>query len=199
VNILSCDEEGINEIVKSYKNGKIIAFPTDTVYGIGCDPFNKDSIARIYELKKRNGEKRFPILGLSKIELEKIVEFNSDAEKISKRFWPGQVTLLLPIRKEIANKIENNGKLAVRVPDNSCILGILNQCKLIIGTSANISGKKSILDSNELETKLPGVDILVNSGKIISLGESTIIDFIDNKLKIIREGSVSKDEIVSAL
>tara|TARA_B100000029_G_scaffold15987_1_gene16529 strand:- start:536 stop:1135 length:600 start_codon:yes stop_codon:yes gene_type:complete len=199
VNILSCDEEGINEIVKSYKNGKIIAFPTDTVYGIGCDPFNKDSIARIYELKKRNGEKRFPILGLSKIELEKIVEFNSDAEKISKRFWPGQVTLLLPIRKEIANKIENNGKLAVRVPDNSCILGILNQCKLIIGTSANISGKKSILDSNELETKLPGVDILVNSGKIISLGESTIIDFIDNKLKIIREGSVSKDEIMSAL
>ena len=199
MNILSCDEEGINEIVKSYKNGKIIAFPTDTVYGIGCDPFNKDSIARIYELKKRNGEKRFPILGLSKIELEKIVEFNSDAEKISKRFWPGQVTLLLPIRKEIANKIENNGKLAVRVPDNSCILGILNQCKLIIGTSANISGKKSILDSNELETKLPGVDILVNSGKIISLGESTIIDFIDNKLKIIREGSVSKDEIVSAL
>jgi len=199
VNILLCDEEGINQIVKSYKNGKIIAFPTDTVYGIGCDPFNKDSIARVYELKKRNGEKKFPILGLSKIELEKIVEFNSDAEKISKRFWPGQVTLLLPVRKEIANKIENNGKLAVRVPDNSCILGILNKCKLIIGTSANISGEKSILDSSELETKLTEVDVLVNGGKIISSGESTIIDFIDDKLKIIREGSVSKDEIMNAL
>ena len=199
MNILSCDEEGINQIVKSYKNGKIIAFPTDSVYGIGCDPFNKDSITRIYELKKRNGRKRFPILGLSKMELEKIVEFNSDAEKISKRFWPGQVTLLLPIRKEITSKIENNGKIAVRVPDNSCILGILNQCKLIIGTSANISGEKSILDSNELEIKLPEVDILVNGGKIISSGESTIVDFIDNKLKIIREGSISKDEIMNAL
>ena len=199
MNILLCDEEGINQIVKSYKNGKIIAFPTDTVYGIGCDPFNKDSIARVYELKKRNGEKKFPILGLSKIELEKIVEFNSDAEKISKRFWPGQVTLLLPVRKEIANKIENNGKLAVRVPDNSCILGILNKCKLIIGTSANISGEKSILDSNDLKTKLPEIDVLVNGGKIISSGESTIIDFIDDKLKIIREGSVSKDEIMNAL
>ena len=199
MNILSCDEEGISQIVKAYKNGKIIAFPTDTVYGIGCDPFNKHSIAKIYELKKRNGEKKFPILGLSKIELEKIVEFNSDAEKISKRFWPGQVTLLLPVRKEIANKIENNGKLAVRVPDNSCILGILNKCKLIIGTSANISGEKSILDSSELETKLTEVDVLVNGGKIISSGESTIIDFIDDKLKIIREGSVSKDEIMNAL
>ena len=199
MNVLTCNEEGISQIVKSYKNGKIIAFPTDTVYGIGCDPFNKDSITRIYELKKRNGEKRFPILGLSKIELEKIVEFNSDAEKISSIFWPGQVTLLLPIRKEIDDKIENNGKLAVRVPDNLCILEILNQCKLIIGTSANISGEKSILDSNELEKKLPEVDILVNGGKIISSGESTIIDFIDSKLKIIREGSVSKDEIMNAL
>ncbi len=199
MNILSCDEEGISQIVKAYKNGKIIAFPTDTVYGIGCDPFNKHSIAKIYELKKRNGEKKFPILGLSKIELEKIVEFNSDAEKISKRFWPGQVTLLLPIRKEVTSKMENNGKLAVRVPDNSCILKILNQCKLIIGTSANISGEKSILDSNDLKTKLPEIDVLVNGGKIISLGESTIIDFKDNKLKIIREGSVSKDEIMSTL
>ena len=57
MNILSCDEEGINQIVKSYKNGKIIAFPTETVYGIGCDPFNKDSITRIYELKKEMVER----------------------------------------------------------------------------------------------------------------------------------------------
>ena len=66
---------------------------------------------------------------MSKTELEKIVEFNSDAEKISQKFWPGQVTLLLPIRKEISEKIESNGKLAVRVPDNECVLSILkNPC-----------------------------------------------------------------------
>ena len=93
MNVVSCDENGIKMILKSYKNGEIIAFPTDTVYGIGCDPFKKDSVAQIYELKKRDGEKKFPILGISKTELEKIVEFNSDAEKISQRFWPGQVTL----------------------------------------------------------------------------------------------------------
>ena len=137
MNVVSCNENGINEIIRSYENGEIIGFPTDTVYGIGCDPFKKDSITRIFELKKRDGEKKFPILGISKDELEKIVEFNSDAEKISKKFWPGQVTLLLPIRKEVSEKIENNGKLAVRVPGNKCILSILKQCKLIIGTSAN--------------------------------------------------------------
>jgi L-threonylcarbamoyladenylate synthase len=199
VDIVSCDEFGINQIVESYKNGKIIAFPTDTVYGIGCDPFNKNSISRIYELKKRSGKKRFPILGLSKRELEKIVEFNLDAEKISEKFWPGQVTLLLPIKKEMNEKIESNGKLAVRVPNNECILSILKKCKLIVGTSANISNEESISDSSEFKTKLPGIDILVNGGKIISSGESTIIDFVGDELKIIREGSISKDKIESIL
>ena len=199
MDIVSCDENGISKIVKSYENGEIIAFPTDTVYGLGCDPFKKDSIAQIYELKKRDGEKRFPILGKSKVELKKIVEFNSDAEKISDMFWPGQVTMLLPIKKEISQKIENDGKLAVRVPDNECVLTILKECKLIVGTSANISGEKSILNAYELKIKLPKVDILVDGGKIVSQGESTIIDFVDGKLKMIREGSVSKKEIEDIL
>jgi len=199
VNIVNCDKNGINEIVNAYENGQIIVYPTDTVYGIGCDPFNKDSISKIYDLKKREGNKRFPILGFSKEELEKIVEFSIDAEKISEKFWPGQVTLLLPIRKEMAEKINNNGKLAVRVPNNECVLAILEKCKLIIGTSANISGQESISDSNECKTKIPGIDVLVNGGKITSLGESTIIDFIDDQVKVIREGSISKDEIENIL
>ena len=199
MNIVNCDENGINKIVNAYENGQIIAYPTDTVYGIGCNPFNKDSVSKIYDIKNREGEKRFPILGFSKKELEKIVEFNTIAEKISEEFWPGQITMLLPIRKEINDKINNNGKLAVRVPNNKCVLSILEKCKLIVGTSANISGEKSILDSNECKTKLPEIDILVNGGKITSLGESTIINFVEDKLEVIREGSISKQDIEKIL
>ena len=197
--IVSCDKKGIEKIVTAYRNGEIIAFPTDTVYGLGCDPFNSKSTSKIFELKNRDGEKKFPILGISKNELEKIVEFNSNANKIAERFWPGQVTLLLPIRKDIVDKIENNGKLAVRVPGNECVLSILKHCKLIVGTSANISGEKSILDSTELKMKLPNVDVLVDGGKIVSSGESTIIDFVNGELKMIREGSVSKENIEKIL
>tara|TARA_B100000029_G_scaffold164094_1_gene160174 strand:+ start:62 stop:661 length:600 start_codon:yes stop_codon:yes gene_type:complete len=199
MDIVTCNEKGIEKIVTVYENGGIIAFPTDTVYGIGCDPFNSESISKIFELKNREGGKKFPILGASKNELEKIVKFNSNAERIAERFWPGQVTLLLPIRKEIVNMIKNNGKLAVRVPGNECVLSILKHCKLIVGTSANISGEKSIVDSNELKIKLPKVDVLVDGGKIVSSGESTIIDFINGELKIIREGSVSKESIEKIL
>ena len=109
MDIVTCNEKGIEKIVTVYENGGIIAFPTDTVYGIGCDPFNSESISKIFELKNREGGKKFPILGASKNELEKIVKFNSNAERIAEKFWPGQVTLLLPIRKEIGSKIENNG------------------------------------------------------------------------------------------
>ena len=199
MDIIRCDEQGTSQIIEAYEDGRIIAFPTDTVYGLGCNPLNKDSISRIYDIKKRNGKKRFPILGFSKKDLEKIVEFNSKAEKISEKFWPGQVTLLLPIRKEMTEQIENDGKLAVRVPNNECVLSILKQCKLIIGTSANISGEESILDPNECKMRLPEIDILVDGGEITSYGESTIIDFVDDEIKIIRKGSVSKDEIEGAL
>ena len=82
MNIISCDGNGINQIVEAYEKGGIIVFPTDTVYGIGCNPFNRNSVSRIYEMKKRSVEKKFPILGFSKYELKKIVEFNSNAEKI---------------------------------------------------------------------------------------------------------------------
>ena len=199
MDLVSCDELGINQILESYKKGKIIGFPTDTVYGIGCDPFNKNSISKIFDLKNRSDEKKFPILGYSKEDFEKIVQFNSKADKISERFWPGQVTMLLPIREEINDRIENNGKLAVRVPNNECLLSILKQCKLIVGTSANISGEESIIDSHDYIMKLPEIDVLVDGGKINSSGESTIIDFVDDGLKIIREGAVSKKEIEKLL
>tara|TARA_Y100000590_G_scaffold36611_1_gene39633 strand:- start:4456 stop:5055 length:600 start_codon:yes stop_codon:yes gene_type:complete len=199
VDIVECDEYGISRIFESYQKGGIIGFPTDTVYGLGCDPFNKNSITKIFEMKKRSDEKKFPILGFSTNELEKIVEFNPIAKKISKKFWPGQLTLLLPIRKEIVNKIENNGKLAVRIPKNQCILSILKECKLIVGTSANISGEESIKESHDCILKLPQIDVLVDGGKIVSSGESTIIDFDGNGFRIIREGSIAKEEIEKSL
>ena len=199
MDIVSCDNDGIDQITRAYEKGEIIAFPTDTVYGIGCNPFNKNSISKIYDIKRRSGEKKFPILGFSKNELKKIVEFSSKAEKISDVFWPGQITMLLPIRKEVDKQIENNGKLAVRVPDNNCILTILKKCKLIIGTSANISGEESILDSDKCKERLPEIDLLVDGGKIIGSGESTIIDFVDDQVKVVREGLISKDAIENLL
>ena len=140
---VSCTDSDIKVVIKKIKAGKIIVFPTDTVYGIGCDPYNKKAVLRLYEIKKREKTKPFPVLGLSKTELEKIAEFNTLEEKIAEKFWPGQVTLILKVKDEkIRQSLCLDKKIAVRVPNNQYVLSFLKECKFLVGTSANNSKPK---------------------------------------------------------
>ena len=142
--IVKCDSVGIDIVKKSLQKDGVIIFPTDTVYGIGCNPYNTKAIKRIYKIKGRDEKKSLPVLGYSKNELNKIVFFDEKSSKLADRFWPGKLTLVLKIKDEKLKEAMNlSDKIAVRVPDNKCILSLLKECKLLIGTSANISGNSS--------------------------------------------------------
>ena len=193
---VSCTDSDIKVAIKKIKDGGIIVFPTDTVYGIGCDPYNKKTISRLYEIKKRKKTKPFPILGISKTELEKIAEFNTLEEKIAEKFWPGQVTLVLKVKDEkIRQSLCLDKKIAVRVPNNQCVLSLLKECKLLVGTSANISDTTPFTDPNECSKNLTGYDLLIDGGIIPSQSESTIVEIIGGNIKILREGNVPEKEI----
>ena len=193
---VSCTDSDIKVVIKKIKAGKIIVFPTDTVYGIGCDPYNKKAVLRLYEIKKRERAKLFPVLGLSKTELEKIAEFNTLEEKIAEKFWPGQVTLILKVKDEkIQQSLCLDKKIAVRVPNNQCVLSLLKECKLLVGTSANISGTTPFTDPNECSKNLTRYDLLIDGGIIPSQSESTIVEIVGDDIKILREGSVPEKEI----
>lgn len=195
---VACDESGIKKAVDAIKKGGIVVFPTDTVYGIGCDPFNEKSVEEIYKIKKRDIKKRFPILGHKKTDLEKIVKFDVTSNKIAEKFWPGKVTLIVEVTDEkIKESLGAGKKIGVRVPDNLCVQKILGVVKLLIGTSANISGESSYTDPDECLQKLNGIDVFVDGGKIDSKGESTIVECDGDNIVIHREGSVSKEEIMS--
>ncbi|MCH8323886.1 MAG: threonylcarbamoyl-AMP synthase [Thaumarchaeota archaeon] len=195
---VNCDSNGINTTVKSIKEGKIVVFPTDTVYGIGCDPYNKEAVEKVYRIKNRKQGKLFPVLGFSKNELEKIANFNEKANKIAEKFWPGQLTLILPLKDEkLKTSMNLENKVAVRVPNNSCALAILEQCNLIIGTSANVSGMESFVDPDECEKNISDYDVFVDSGKISSKGESTVIEISEDEVVVHRKGSISKEEILN--
>ena len=195
---VNCDSNGINTTVKSIKEGKIVVFPTDTVYGIGCDPYNKEAVEKVYRIKNRKQGKLFPVLGFSKNELEKIANFNEKANKIAEKFWPGRLTLILPLKDEkLKTSMNLENKVAVRVPNNSCALAILEQCNLIIGTSANVSGMKSFVDPDECEKNISDYDVFVDSGKISSKGESTVIEISEDEVVVHRKGSISKEEILN--
>ena len=193
---ISCNETDIQIASKAVNNGAIVVFPTDTVYGLGCDPYNHDAVISIYEIKKRDKTKPFPIIGYSKKELEKIAEFSTLEEKIAEKFWPGPITLLLKVKdKEIQKSLELDEKIAVRVPNNQCVLALLKECKLLVATSANISGTSSFNDPKECSKNLSGYDLLVDGGIISSQGESTIVEIEDGNVKILRKGSISEEEI----
>ena len=183
---ISCDDTGIQLAVKAINDGAIVVFPTDTVYGLGCNPYNHEAVLSLYEIKKRKKTKPFPVIGYSKKELEKIAE----------KFWPGPITLILKVKdKEIQKSLELDEKIAVRVPNNQCVLALLKECKLLVATSANISGTSSFNDPKECSKNLSGYDLLVDGGIISSQGESTIVEIEDGNVKILRKGSISEEEI----
>jgi len=193
---ISCNDVDIQIATKAINNGAIVVFPTDTVYGLGCNPYNHDAVLSLYEIKKRKKTKSFPVLGYSKKELEKIAEFNSLEEKIAEKFWPGPITLILKIKdKEIQKSLDLEGKIAVRVPNNQCVLALLKECKLLVGTSANISGAAPFNDPKECDKNLSGYDLLIDGGIISSQGESTIVEIENNDVKILRKGSISEEMI----
>jgi len=194
--IVSCTDSDIKVAIRKIKDGGIIVFPTDTVYGIGCDPYNEKAVSRLYEIKKRKKTKSFPILGLSKTELEKIAEFNTLEEKIAEKFWPGQITLVLKVKDEkIRQSLGLDKKIAVRVPNNRCVLSLLKECKLLVGTSANISGTVPFTDPDECSKNLIKYDLLIDGGIILNQKESTIVEIVGDDIKILRQGYVSEMEI----
>ncbi|MHA7646628.1 L-threonylcarbamoyladenylate synthase [Nitrosopumilus sp. S4] len=193
---VSCDKEGIEKASKIISEGGIVVFPTDTVYGIGCDPYNIESVKKIYEIKSRDFSKPLPVLVYSKEIAEKIAIFDEVTKKIIDKFWPGQLTVVVTIKdSELKKSLNLSNKIALRVPDHQCTLKLLKKCNFLVGTSANISGDKSFTNPEDCLNNLSNYDIFVDGGIISSKSESTIIEIVKDEIKIIRKGSLSYEEL----
>lgn len=194
---VNCDKEGIQKASQIINKGGIVIFPTDTVYGIGCDPYNKESVKKIYDIKSRDISKPVPVLAYSKEVAAKIVHFDKLSKKIIEKFWPGPLTIILKLTDEkIKESLNLKDKIAIRVPNNKCTLELLKKCNFLVGTSANISGDLPHTNPDECFKNLHNYDIFIDGGTITSESESTIIEIEDEEIKIIRKGSLTKEEIL---
>ncbi len=194
---LDCDDEGIKKISQIIEKGGIVVFPTDTVYGIGCNPYNENSVKKIYEIKSRTKLKSLPVLAYSLDIVKEIALIDEFTEKIIEKYWPGPLTLILKLTDQKLKKSLNLGnKIAVRIPDSKCTLKLLEKCRLLVGTSANISGNSSYTNPDECIKNIKNYDIFLNGGIITSKGESTIIEIENKEIKIIREGTLKIEDIV---
>lgn len=204
--ILDCNEEDdLDKGISIIKQGGILIFPTDTVYGIGCDPYNEQAVKKIYKIKKRNQKKPLPLLTYNIHLVRKLINLGKTGERLAEVFWPGKLTIIGDLIDGNIPKIITSDKksLGVRIPNNTCILKILKSCGLIVGTSANISNRGACISSQQiLASDLKGYDaLLVSDDKLLNnnLAGSTIVDITQNSMEIIREGSIKTKDIYEIL
>ena len=184
------------------KNGKIIIYPTDTVYGVGGIITNGETIKNIYKAKDRSFSSPLIALISSADKIEEIAVINEkNRDKINKliqAFWPGGLTIILESKKIVPPIMISNGKtVGVRMPDHEVALKIIESAGGILPTtSANISGEATPRSYEELDEKFKcRVDITVDGGKCPIGTASTIIDMSSENIKILREGAISQEQI----
>jgi L-threonylcarbamoyladenylate synthase len=191
----------IEKGVKILRIGGVIAFPTDTVYGLGADAFNATAVERIYEIKTRPRHQQLPLLIADVEQLTTLAEpIPEIAWFLASRFWPGGLTLVLVKTDSVPAHLASGPTIAVRVPNHSACLAIIQHLgNPIIGTSANISGQPAALTAEEVEQQLGGkIDFIINGGKCPGGKESTVVDVTHESPIILRQGIIPSHEIDKA-
>ena len=206
--ILDCKNEAhLIKCKEIIKNGGIIVYPTDTIYGLGCDPYNKKAVERIFKIKKRLMDKPLPILTFNIRYVKKIISLGIIGKKVADYFWPGPLTIIGTLIDNKIPEILTAGKktVGIRIPNNIDTLNLLKYCIFLVGTSANISNENSCITAKEvMNSKLEGYDAILigddNKPKNpFSFKGSTIIDISTDNPQIIRQGVIKSETIYKIL
>ncbi len=190
-------DETIEKAVKTIKEGGVIIFPTDTVYGLGCDPAQGASVKRIFELKQRH-DKPLPILASSIEVVRDVAEVSELVLEMGASFWPGALTLILKRRK---NKFTEAAlglpSIGIRVPDHGVPLRIAELTGgFLVGTSANLAGGRTPATFDAIPKELVDhVELSISGGPCRWGRESTIVDATQNPPTILREGALKRDVV----
>jgi L-threonylcarbamoyladenylate synthase len=182
------------------ENGEIIVYPTDTIYGLGADIFNKNAIDKLFKIKKRPKKEPFSVAVNNLKDIEKIAFTNNIAKKIINQFLPGALTIILEKKENVLDVLTGGSKkIAVRIPDNEIALEITRQFGPITSTSANIHKQNTpSVISDIIMLFKDQVSVYIDDGKISGLA-STIIDLTSEEPEIIRQGSISKNQILDCI
>lgn len=200
--ILSCDDPDAIRTALDYLNsGKIIAFPTDTLYGVATKISNTDGILRLYTIKGRNSSKAIAVLigDISHLPLVAL-EVNDDARHLVERFWPGALTLIFPRRPDTPTVLSPLPTIGVRMPNYPFTLSLLQQSGPLATTSANLSGSPDPLTAEDVISQLgERIDLILDGGKTPGTTGSTVVDCTTHPPSILRQGLITVDEIYNTL
>jgi len=191
----------IEEVVKILESGGVIAFPTDTVYGLAADAFNPRAVARIYEIKTRPGYLQLPLLIARADQLATLADpIPQIAWFLARHFWPGGLTMVLARAGSVPDHLTHGSTIAVRVPDHPIPLALIEHLgRPIVGTSANISGQANTLTAEEVRQQLGGkIEFIIDAGRCPGGKESTVVEVTGEPPVVLRQGIIASHEIDQA-
>jgi L-threonylcarbamoyladenylate synthase len=193
--------DAVEQALLILRGGGLVAFPTDTVYGVGALAFDGAAVESIYAAKDRPIEKAIPVLIADLADLDKVaVEIPAMARILAAHFWPGPLTLIVPKRPGLPEAVSATDTVAVRIPDHPVARALLRAAGPMAVTSANLSGQASPTDAEEVMRQLGGRIPLVIDGGVTPGGiPSTLVDCLGADPIILREGPLTKAQILSAL
>jgi len=201
--VLSVGQEAIDMAVRILAQGGHVAFPTDTVYGVGAHAFQPDAVERIYAAKIRPRDKAIPILLAQPDDLVLVAEgITETAWLLAERFWPGGLTLVLPKKANVPDVVSAGGPtVAVRVPDHPVPLALIAALGApLAATSANLSGHPSPATAQEVEAELGGrIELILDGGRCPGGIPSTVLDLTTDPPTVLRTEAIAVEEIKASL
>ena len=191
----------IQQALAILKSGGILAFPTDTVYGLGALAFDNTAIESIYTAKDRPIEKAIPILIGDLGDLDQVaVNIPNMALRFAARFWPGPLTCIVPKKQTLPLAVSATSTVAVRIPNHPDALALLRAAGPMAVTSANISGQPSPSTAQEVYEQLNGrIPLILDGGTTPGGVPSTLVDCTGDEPIVLREGPISLAQLLSAI
>jgi len=199
--VLKATKNNILVAAQIVKRGGLAVYPTETVYGLGCDPFNVEAVKRILDVKgERN--KPLPVLAASIADAGKVAFISPNGRRLAVKFWPGKLTMVFPKKPDFPDVVTFGlDSVGLRIPDNDVALRLLGLCGgLLIGSSANRTGEEPPRRVQEISGELKEmVDVVLDGGAAAQGMPSTVADLTSEKPRILREGPISLKDILDAL
>ena len=197
--VLKADPEAVERAGQVIRGGGLVAFPTETVYGLAADIFNEQAVARVFEVKGRPANNPLPVQIVSKDDLARLVsEIPPVAKSLMEKFWPGPLTMVLSASPQVPELVTaGTGKVGIRMPDHPVALALIKAAGTpIVAPSANISGEPPPTTAQEVLEYLDGkIELILDAGPTRLKVSSTVVDLTESPPRILREGGISEAEL----
>ena len=200
--LISCEApEAIDRAVAVFQAGGLVAFPTDTVYGVAAPAFNKEGIDRLYEAKGRENTKAISVLIGEPEQLDLITpNLGQAANRLARRFWPGGLTLVVSRHPGLPGNLSPLPTIGVRMPNHAFAIALLQRCGPLATTSANLSGGLDPQNAQDVLAQLDGrIELVLDGGNVPGGVPSTVVDCTLAEPAILRKGAISTEDIMSVL